>query len=397
MLASSSTPRSAHRALLREQPERAPEPGDDGAAGQVSESAATHSTGAQPSRLAWRLAWRTSVYAGVLLAVLAFAGLASPLGALLGALGAGVAVFLATRHLLDARLARLGEALRAIRQRRFGVLAHTDLPRLDELDALLWQVYRTGLVHQREIEAMRRLESYRRDFIGNVSHELKTPIFTIQGFAETLLDGALGDERVRQAFVEKIQRNALRLGNLAHDLTEIARLETSDQAAERHPFDLLRLTRDVLDALEPVAEAKQVTLRAHLPATLPPGYGDSERLRQVITNLIENGIRYNNPGGRVEIAMRPVASGRAIKVTVADNGIGIAPEHLPRLTERFYRVDTSRSRNEGGTGLGLAIVKHVLQAHGSKLLAESTPGRGTTFGFAIPTDGNAEFGMPSSE
>jgi two-component system phosphate regulon sensor histidine kinase PhoR len=232
---------------------------------------------------------------------------------------------------------------------------------------------------------MQRMETYRRDFIGNVSHELKTPIFTIQGFSETLLDGALEDERVRRSFVEKIRRNAHRLGNLARDLTEIARLETSGQETRREPFDLLKLVREVMEAVEPVAEDKRVTLHAHLPTTLPKAYGDPERIRQVVTNLVENGIRYNNEGGRVELSARATSGGEGIKLTVADNGIGVAPEHLPRLTERFYRVDTSRSRNEGGTGLGLAIVKHVLQAHDAKLLVESTPGRGTTFGFTLAT------------
>lgn len=302
-------------------------------------------------------------------------------GLVLGAVTYGVV------HRLLARRLRLAHAtLRQIRRRHFENLEAAHLPRGDELNSLLWQVYRTGQALERDFLALKQAENYRREFLGNVSHELKTPIFSIRGFAETLLDGALEDPAVNRAFVEKILRNATRLGNLANDLAEISRIETGTLKMEMAPFDLRRVVRDVLELLEPVAEDRQITLHHRLPDGLPPVLGDGNRIRQVLMNLVENAIKYNNPGGRVEVVARHLP-GDEVKVSVVDNGIGLAAEHLPRLTERFYRVDKSRSRYQGGTGLGLAIVKHILGAHERTLMIESRPGQGSTFGFTLPAAG----------
>ncbi|MFQ5572320.1 MAG: sensor histidine kinase, partial [Rhodothermales bacterium] len=254
----------------------------------------------------------------------------------------------------------------------------------DELNALIEQVYLTGLTVEREIDELNRLENYRREFLGNVSHELKTPIFSIRGFAETLLDGALQDDRVNRSFVEKILRNADRISNLAEDLSEVARIETGELKMTVESFSLHRAAREVVESLEPLARAKAVALAYQVPERLPPVAGDPERIRQVLINLVDNAIKYNNAGGHVEVMARLLPSGD-IKVSVVDDGIGVAPEHIARLTERFYRVDTSRSRSQGGTGLGLAIVKHILGAHDSRLMIESHPDRGSTFGFLLPT------------
>ncbi|MDX1545410.1 MAG: ATP-binding protein, partial [Rhodothermales bacterium] len=304
---------------------------------------------------------------------------------LLAAAAAGSAYAVAHR-LLAGRLALARTTLRQIRKRRFENLEAVRPAHGDELNDLIWQVYRTGQAHEKEIRELKRLENYRREFLGNVSHELKTPIFAIRGFAETLLGGALDDEQVNRAFVEKIVRNADRLGNLTRDLAEVSRIEMGELEMARAPFALAPLVREVAESLEPLATAKQIALGVQVPPDLPAVFGDRERIRQVLINLIDNAVKYNSAGGHVEVVARHAAEG-LVKVSVVDDGIGIAPEHLPRLTERFFRVDTSRSRSQGGTGLGLAIVKHLLSAHGSRLVVESLPGKGSTFGFALPVAG----------
>ncbi|RMF52973.1 MAG: histidine kinase [Bacteroidetes bacterium] len=315
-------------------------------------------------------------------------GLFVPLPPLWAGLGlsatVGGALYVVAHRLLAARLAQVHEGLRQIRQHAFDQIAPLPSPRGDELQALRWQLYRTGQTLEKDFRAFKKVENYRREFLGNVSHELKTPIFSIRGFAETLLDGALEDDQVRRSFVEKILRNANRLSNLASDLAEISRIETGELKMTVEPFDLHRVVRDVAELLEPLAREKDVALRWQVPPDLTAVHGDANRIRQVLINLIENAIKYNNPGGYVAVRARPVTP-EAVRVEVEDNGIGIAPQHLPRVTERFYRVDKSRSRSQGGTGLGLAIVKHILNAHGQILAIESAPGRGSTFSFLLPT------------
>jgi two-component system, OmpR family, phosphate regulon sensor histidine kinase PhoR len=295
----------------------------------------------------------------------------------------GLVSYAAAYRLLVRRLDLAGTTLRQIRRHQFDNLDAAHLPRGDELNGLILQVYRTGLALEKEIRELKKIENHRREFLGNVSHELKTPIFAVQGFAETLLDGALDDERVNRAFVEKILRNAARLNNLVRDLSEISRIETGDLKMSFAPFSVRRLAAEVTESLELVARSREVTLHSLVPEDLPPALGDRERIRQVLVNLVDNAIKYNNPGGEVEVSARLLPAGE-IKVSVVDNGIGLAPQDIPRVTERFYRVDKSRSREQGGTGLGLAIVKHILHAHDRKLMVESHLGRGSTFGFSLP-------------
>ena len=235
---------------------------------------------------------------------------------------------------------------------------------------------------EKELLGLRKVENYRREFLGDVSHELKTPIFTIQGFTETLLNGAIDDESVNRKFLQKILVNTRRLTNLASDLVEISRIETGELEMKMSPFKLEDVVDEVVDQLEQLAEEKNVQLRKKIATDLPAILGDRARISQVLVNLVDNAIKYGNAGGDVEVVAQPLASGE-IKVTVADTGIGIAPQHIPRLTERFYRVDKSRSRDQGGTGLGLAIVKHILGAHDAEMQIESRPGVGSTFGFNL--------------
>ncbi len=299
-----------------------------------------------------------------------------------GTLAGGVA-YVAAYGLLARRLELARSTLKQIRKHRFESLEAVQTPGGDELNALIWQVYRTGLTLEKEIRELKKMENYRREFLGNVSHELKTPIFAIQGFSETLLDGGLDDQRFNRSFVEKILRNAGRLGNLADDLAEISKIETGELKMRMAPFNVERLIEEVVESLEPMAQANTLDLQAHFSDRLPPVQGDRERIRQVLINLVDNAVKYNNPGGRVEVVARRLPAGE-VKISVVDNGIGVAPYDIPRLTERFFRADKSRSRAQGGTGLGLAIVKHILGAHARRLVVESTPGTGSTFGFTLP-------------
>ncbi len=334
-------------------------------------------------RLSLKIA--ASVVAGVLPVVFVSLALLGshlwPTGLVVG-LAAGLVAYLSALFHLSARLRLAHDTLLAIRRRRFETLEAARVPQGDELSRLIRQVYRTGRALQAEIEELRKLENYRKEFLGNVSHELKTPIFAIQGFAETLIDGAVDDQEVNRQFLERILRNAQRLAGLTSELSEISRIETGELVMEPSEFELAALVREVVESLDVQAESAGIRLTEALPASLPAVHADRERIRQVLMNLIENGIKYNNPGGQVEVRGLHLPSG-LVKVSVVDDGIGIDREHIPRLTERFFRVDKSRSRARGGTGLGLAIVKHILEAHQQRLTVESLPEKGSSFSFTL--------------
>lgn len=296
---------------------------------------------------------------------------------------AGIGAYVAVHRSVAGRLELARMTLRQARKGDYDLLAYVQATEKgDELDDVLWQVYRAGRALQQEIERLEKLERYRRDFVGNLSHELKTPIFVISGFAEQLLNGALEDQEVNQRFVEKIGRNAERLNQLARDLMAISRIESGEMTLHPISFSLPDLLKDVFEVLEPVAERRGISLVNRIPADLPKVLGDRELLRQVLSNLVDNGLKYTNPGGHVEVQTQIMDD--RVQVRIVDDGIGIPPEALPRITERFYRVDRSRSRKQGGTGLGLAIVKHVLDLHGEKLDVESIVGKGSVFSFYLP-------------
>ncbi len=332
-----------------------------------------------------RLALKVAIPVALVAAVGTALGTAWPLwGALVAGLGLGSVAYAAAHLVLHRRLRRAHTALHQIRQHAFEDLTPPTGPRTDDLDSLRWEVYRTGQKLESEIQDFKERESYRREFIGNVSHELKTPIFSIQGFAETLLDGALDDEAVNRTFLEKILHNVGRLESLARDLSAITKIETGEMEMSKEPFEVDALFQEVHDSLELKARENDIALHLDVGEDLPTVYGDLERIRRVIVNLTDNAIKYNEAGGTVTLRAR-VRSGDEVELSVADDGIGIPQEHLSRLTERFYRVDKSRSRNQGGTGLGLAIVKHILAAHDRTLNVESTKGEGSIFGFTLPT------------
>jgi two-component system phosphate regulon sensor histidine kinase PhoR len=233
-----------------------------------------------------------------------------------------------------------------------------------------------------DMNRLRKLERVRSEFLGNVSHELRTPIFAIQGYLETLLNGAMDDPKVNREFLEKAHNNATRLNALLNDLIEISRIEFGEMKMSFRYFPLNEYLRSFVAEMKPLAERKGVVLETALgTAESTEVLGDKERMRQVMLNLIDNAVKYTESGGKVTVSARD--EGQAVRILVADTGCGIAPEHLPRIFERFYRVDKDRSREAGGTGLGLAIVKHIVEAHGSRIEVESEVGRGSVFSFTL--------------
>ena len=234
-----------------------------------------------------------------------------------------------------------------------------------------------------EITELRHLEQIRKDFVANVSHELRTPLTAIQGFAETLLTGALEDKANNRRFVEIIGNHAARLARLSNDLLRLSQIEAGKMNADFQPVDLKLLVDGGIEAARAAAAQKKLTIaEPALPSNLPRVRGDANLLRDVLRNLLDNAIQYTPAGGRVDVTVT-LNDGLAV-VTVSDTGIGIPQSDQPRIFERFYRVDAARSREVGGTGLGLAIAKHVVEAHGGKIWVESQVGNGSAFHFSVP-------------
>lgn len=233
-----------------------------------------------------------------------------------------------------------------------------------------------------DVSEARRLASIRADLVANVSHELKTPVTSIHGFAETLLQGALDDERARQRFVEIIYRESGRLLRLVNDLLDLSRLELDPRAVERRRINLVKTVEDAVERAVPKAEGKQISLKLMIGVEQAELEADDYRLGQAIGNLIDNAIKYSSSGGEIRISLQ-YEKGSFI-ISVSDMGIGIEQEHLDRVFERFYRTDKARSRQHGGTGLGLAIVKHIVELHRGQVWAESKAGEGSIFRMRLP-------------
>jgi two-component system phosphate regulon sensor histidine kinase PhoR len=235
-----------------------------------------------------------------------------------------------------------------------------------------------------DVTELRRLEQVRTEFVANVSHELRTPLTAIQGYLETLLSGALEEQENARRFLEIVFRHTERLGRLLNDLMDLSNIELGRVALKLGPTRLDDAVDTVLAIISPKAKSGKVALRSQLPRELPPVLADRDRLVQILIDLVDNAVKYTPRGGRVTVRVQEPANGW-VEVDVVDNGIGIPPADLPRITERFYRVDKARSRELGGTGLGLAIVKHLVIAHGGELTIDSTLGEGTTVRFTLPT------------
>ncbi|WP_394974720.1 sensor histidine kinase [uncultured Croceitalea sp.] len=241
-----------------------------------------------------------------------------------------------------------------------------------------------------EIDALKIREEYRKDFLGNVSHELKTPLFTVQGYILTLLDGALKDDAVSEKYLKRASKGVDRLIYIVKDLDLITKLEVGDLNLEKEEFDIIELIRNVFDLLEMKAAKKHIKLTFDMEYVNPIYViGDAEKIQQVLTNLLVNSIKYGHENGTTEVSVENLIRNKVI-VRVTDNGEGISREHIPRLFERFYRVDKTGNRNVGGSGLGLAIVKHIIEAHGEKIYVESEEDIGSEFSFTLEKYNNKD-------
>jgi len=253
---------------------------------------------------------------------------------------------------------------------------------VDPIKKVNEEVIQWATDQKQEISELRATEQYRKDFLGNVSHELKTPIFNIQGYIETLLDGAVNDEEVKIKFLKKAASSAERLNTLVNDLLDISKLESGTLNMNYSMFDICELTKEVFDSYTNLAELKSIRLKIKDGCDFPfKVLGDKDRIRQVLNNLIGNSIAYGREEGVTRVGFYDMD--KNILTEVSDDGDGIEPEHLPRLFERFYRTEKSRSRHSGGSGLGLSIVKHIMEAHHQTINVRSTIGEGTTFGFTL--------------
>ncbi|MEO6347717.1 MAG: ATP-binding protein [Aquaticitalea sp.] len=234
-----------------------------------------------------------------------------------------------------------------------------------------------------EIETLKVREEYRKEFLGNVSHELKTPLFTVQGYILTLLDGAMEDERIRKKYLARASKGVERLIYIVKDLDMITKLEVGDLSLKVEEFDIIEVIENVFDLLEMKAAKKKITLMFDMEYKHPIKVkADQERIQQVLTNFIVNSIKYGKEKGTTEVSVENLIKNKVI-VRVTDNGEGISKNNLPRLFERFFRVDKSGSRREGGSGLGLSIVKHIIEAHDEKIYVESELGVGSEFSFTL--------------
>lgn len=234
-----------------------------------------------------------------------------------------------------------------------------------------------------EIETLKVREEYRREFMGNVSHELKTPLFTVQGYLLTLLDGAMSDKTLRKKYLQRAEKGVERLIYIVQDLDMISKLELGDLNLNYTKFNIVEVVQNVFDMLEMRADKKGIMLMFDMKYLKPVMvFADKDKIQQVVTNLVVNSIKYGKEDGTTEVSIEDLVNNKVI-VRVKDNGEGIEKQHIPRLFERFYRVDKSGARSEGGSGLGLAIVKHIIEGHEEKMYVESKFGEGSEFSFTL--------------
>jgi two-component system phosphate regulon sensor histidine kinase PhoR len=252
-----------------------------------------------------------------------------------------------------------------------------------EMETLSKSLQKFASDRKLEIQLLREQENYRKEFIGNLSHELKTPLFTIQGYVLTLLDGAIKDKKVAEKYLKRTAKGVERLNYIIQDLDIITKFESGMESVTKEEFNILETLQNVFDLLEMQAQKNKVNLVLEQKFNTPIlVWAEEVRIQQVLTNLIMNSIKYGVEEGTTEISIEALNENK-ILIRITDNGEGIEKEHLPRLFERFYRVDKNRSRERGGSGLGLAIVKHIIEAHQEQIFVESTPGVGSEFSFTL--------------
>lgn len=254
------------------------------------------------------------------------------------------------------------------------------------IDEVSKDVHNWAAQKSSEIELLKQNEAYRKEFLQNLAHEFKTPIFAIQGYVDTLLNGAMDNPEVRKKFLNNASKNVDRLVNLMNDLDEISKLESGEQLLFKQEFIIQDLIREVFESLSIKTSDKNIRCSikkgSESPVTV---FADKEKIRQVLINLVENAFKYGKPNGNTVASIYKTEEKRVL-IEISDDGIGIEEEHLHRIFERFYRTDKARSRDRGGTGLGLAICKHIIEAHNQTIHVRSTPDIGTTIGFTLDED-----------
>ncbi len=252
-----------------------------------------------------------------------------------------------------------------------------------DMETLTNEVKKFATDKKLEIETLKIREEYRREFLGNVSHELKTPLFTVQGYLSTLIDGAIGDKKVRKKYLERAEKGVERLVYIVEDLDLISKLELGDVNLELKKFNIVALVQSVFDLLEMTADKKNIILMFDSKYNKAIHvFADQKKIQQVISNLVMNSIKYGKKNGTTEVTIEDLVDEKII-VRIRDNGEGIEKQFIPRLFERFFRVDKSGARSEGGSGLGLSIVKHIIEAHGEKIYVESVYGESSEFSFTL--------------
>jgi two-component system phosphate regulon sensor histidine kinase PhoR len=295
-----------------------------------------------------------------------------------------ILVYFSYEALIFREINNIYAGLENIKRKEFRRMSHKFLFRPEPLKRIKEEIYHMAEQKQKEIDELKRLQALRREFLADVSHELKTPIFAAQGFIHTLLDGAADDENVRDRFLQKAARSLDGLDTLVQDLITISQLEKGVIKMEKRVFDIIELSAEVLEQLEHTAALRHVKLHFYYDAeTELPVFADPNRIRQVIINLLDNAIKYGRENGNIWLTLKD--GKKKMTITVRDDGAGMAKEHHNRIFERFYRIDKSRSREATGssTGLGLAICKHIVEAHRSVLAVTSEIGHGTTFKFKL--------------
>ncbi|MBL7862284.1 MAG: two-component sensor histidine kinase [Cyclobacteriaceae bacterium] len=291
-------------------------------------------------------------------------------------------IFIVLEFLVFREINKIYKMMEKLRKKELSNIAKEKSGALNPLQKINEEIHQFATLKQKEIDELKKLEAFRKEFIADVSHELKTPIFAAQGFVHTLLDGAVNDKNVRNKFLKKAAKSLDGLDVLVQDLLTLSQIETGDIKMRFEPIDMYKLCAEVVDQFEEKAEKKDVKLKLIADHHKIQVYADWQRITQVVTNLVSNAISYTPEGGAVTITFD--VGKKNVTTFVSDTGEGIPSQHLNRIFERFYRVDKSRSREKGGTGLGLAIVKHILEGHNSKAEVQSVMGEGSTFSFKLP-------------
>lgn len=290
--------------------------------------------------------------------------------------------YVVLEFLIFREINKIHKLITKLRKKELNRIARQKSGLLNPLKGINEEIYSFAELKQKEIDELKKLEAFRREFIADVSHELKTPIFAAQGFVHTLLDGAVNDKSVRNKFLKKAAKSLDGLDALVQDLLTLSQIETGQIKMHFESIDLVKLTEEVFEQLEDKARKRNIRLKVETDNRPVTVYADWQRIFQVMSNLVSNAIKHSYEGGEVVVWFD--IGKKNITTHVRDYGEGIPAEHLPRIFERFYRVDKSRSREKGGTGLGLAIVKHILENHGTKAEVKSEPEKGSDFSFKLP-------------